>query len=163
MVARLRESDSEPGHLILLPILIHITPKCKWPTMAPLRTIDRHCHGVRDRLALSCPGAVTVGIPNRLPQGMDRAAWYTKALDLDEPIDLLLHKMFELISDIRAGLVVASCDVLLLLPAGFRTQWPSARPALQSSRPRRWAPTTARTRPRPSPSPPTPPRGTAAS
>jgi len=56
---------------------------------------------------------------------VDRVALFTKALDLDKPIDLLLHKIVDLFSGERAGLVVASSDVLLLTPAGFRAHWPA--------------------------------------
>ena len=45
--------------------------------------------------------------------------------ELDAPVDLLLHSLFDLFVDVPAGLVVASSDVLLLIPPGFRPTWPA--------------------------------------
>jgi len=71
------------------------------------------------------------GDSQRLPtQSVCGKAWsalptYNKQHELDAPIDLLLTRMFEMFSDVAAGLVVASSDVLLHIPAGWRCDWPA--------------------------------------
>jgi fucokinase len=44
--------------------------------------------------------------------------------ELQAPIDLLVKTMLDLFASVDAGLVVASSDVLLLVPPGFVTHWP---------------------------------------
>ena len=71
------------------------------------------------------------GDSQRLPcQSVCGKAWsalptYNAEFELDAPIDLLLKAMFSLFRDVRTGLVVASSDVLLLIPRGFPCHWPS--------------------------------------
>ena len=71
------------------------------------------------------------GDSQRLPcQSVCGKAWsalpaYNAEFELDAPIDLLLQAMFSLFRGVRTGLVVASSDVLLLIPRGFPCHWPS--------------------------------------
>lgn len=71
------------------------------------------------------------GDSQRLPcQSVTGKAWSTlptcnKQHELDAPVDLLLQSLFDLFVDVAAGLVVASSDVLLLIPPGFRPTWPA--------------------------------------
>jgi hypothetical protein len=70
------------------------------------------------------------GDSQRLPcQSVCGKAWsalptYNAHHELDAPIDLLLTCLFALFKDVEAGLVVASSDVLLLVPPDFPTYWP---------------------------------------
>ena len=70
------------------------------------------------------------GDSQRLPcQSVTGKAWSTlptcnRQNELDAPVDLLLQSLFDLFVDVPAGLVVASSDVLLLIPPGFRPTWP---------------------------------------
>lgn len=70
------------------------------------------------------------GDSQRLPcQSVCGKAWsalpiYDSQHELCAPIDLLLHRMFQLFDRVSAGLVVASSDVLLLVPPGWTTTWP---------------------------------------
>jgi len=70
------------------------------------------------------------GDSQRLPlQSVCGKAWsalptLSPSLDLQAPIDLLITTMTRLFSTVRAGLVVASSDVLLLVPDTFRVDWP---------------------------------------
>lgn len=72
------------------------------------------------------------GDSQRLPcQSVCGKAWsalptYNAGFELDAPIDLLLHAMFKLFANVRSGLVVASSDVLLLIPNDFPCYWPSS-------------------------------------
>ena len=71
------------------------------------------------------------GDSQRLPcQSVCGKAWsalptYNAEFELDAPIDLLLQAIFSLFRGVRAGLVVASSDVLLLIPPGFPCSWPA--------------------------------------
>jgi len=71
------------------------------------------------------------GDSQRLPcQSVCGKAWsalptFNPQEELDAPIDLLLTTMFKLFKNVRAGLVVASSDVLLLIPPNFPTYWPN--------------------------------------
>ena len=71
------------------------------------------------------------GDSQRLPcQSVCGKAWsalpaYNAEFELNAPIDLLLQAMFTLFRTVRTGLVVASSDVLLLVPRGFPCHWPS--------------------------------------
>ena len=44
--------------------------------------------------------------------------------ELQAPIDLLVTTLLSLFSNVQAGLIVASSDVLLLVPPGFQVHWP---------------------------------------
>ena len=71
------------------------------------------------------------GDSQRLPcQSVCGKAWsalptYSSSFELNAPIDLLLEAMFKLFKNVRTGLVVASSDVLLLIPKDFPCHWPS--------------------------------------
>ncbi len=71
------------------------------------------------------------GDSQRLPtQSVCGKAWsalptYNAQFELDAPIDLLLYRLFELFAAVPSGLVVASSDVLLLIPPSFVPHWPS--------------------------------------
>lgn len=71
------------------------------------------------------------GDSQRLPcQSVCGKAWsalptYSSAFELNAPIDLLLEAMFKLFKNVRTGLVVASSDVLLLIPQDFPCYWPN--------------------------------------
>jgi fucokinase len=71
------------------------------------------------------------GDSQRLPcQSVCGKAWsalptYNAEYELDAPIDLLLTTMFKLFKDVKAGLVVASSDVLLLIPPSLPLHWPA--------------------------------------
>ena len=70
------------------------------------------------------------GDSQRLPcQSVCGKAWSALPLcgatgELSAPIDLLVEHMFRLFRGVRAGLVVLSSDVLLLVPAHFHAHWP---------------------------------------
>jgi fucokinase len=70
------------------------------------------------------------GDSQRLPcQSVTGKAWAAMPTcnaqnELDAPVDLLLQSLFDLFADVPSGLVVASSDVLLLIPPGFKPSWP---------------------------------------
>ena len=72
------------------------------------------------------------GDSQRLPcQSVCGKAWcalptFGAGGELCAPVDLLVDALFRLFRGVRAGVVVASSDVLLLVPPGFPAHWPQS-------------------------------------
>ncbi|KAA0177910.1 hypothetical protein FNF27_00458 [Cafeteria roenbergensis] len=70
------------------------------------------------------------GDSQRLPlQSVCGKAWsalpvFSDRLELQAPVDLLIETLTTLFRGVKAGVVVASSDVLLLIPESFRVDWP---------------------------------------